>query len=130
MTRPKRRGQNKCDLVLSDRVTGAISYTRFRPAVGQWLKTECALIKVRRLFGVTDVKFDVICAFKRQKIFLCREGRFLFWSSNCRWHNDLPIFSRRARIVNIRATVTPRKGSAWSRVLASASSRSQTCLVK
>src|SRR6266566_5592434 len=44
---------------------------------------------MRRLLGVTDVKFNVICAFERQEIFLRRRGTFLFWSSNCRWHNDI-----------------------------------------
>src|SRR5437867_9255591 len=74
MTRPKRRRQNKRDLVLTDRITGAFSHARFRSAIGHRLKTERALIKVRRLFGVTDMKFDVIRALERQKIFLCRGG--------------------------------------------------------
>src|SRR5438093_10916867 len=94
MTRPKRRRQNKRDLVLPDRITGTFSHARFRSAIGQRLKTERALIKVRRLFGVTDMKFDVIRALERQKIFLCRGGPFRFWSSNCRWHNDLLTLSR------------------------------------
>src|SRR6266481_5028791 len=89
MLRPNRRGQNKRDLVLPHGITGAISHARFRSAVGHGLKTKRALVKMRRLLGVTDVKFDVICPFQRQKIFLRRRGAFLFWSSNCRWHNDL-----------------------------------------
>src|SRR6266480_151651 len=64
---------------------------------------------MRRLFGVTDVKFNVICTFKRQEIFLRRRGSFLFWSSNCRWHNDLLTLSRRVRLLNIRSTTKPRK---------------------
>src|SRR5437867_867958 len=89
MFRPNRRGQNKRDLVLPNHITGAISHARFRSAIGHRLKTQRALVKMRRLLGVTDVKLDVICAFERQEIFLRRWGTFLFWSSNCRWHNDL-----------------------------------------
>src|SRR5262249_30064524 len=109
MFRAKRCGQNKRDLILPDYIAGALSHAGFGSAIGHRLKTERALIKMRRLLGVTDVKLDVICPFKRQKIFLHRWGLFLFWSSNCRWHNDLLNLSRRARSVNIRATVTPRK---------------------
>src|SRR6266478_6166586 len=109
MTRPKRRRQNKRDLVLPDHITGAIPHAGFRSTIGQRLKTERALIKVGRLFGVTDMKFDVICALERQKIFLHRRGIFLFWSSNCRWHDDLLTLSRRARPLNIRSTATGRK---------------------
>src|SRR6184192_3312323 len=86
--------QDKRDLVLPDRVTGAISHAGFGSAVGHRLKTERALIKMRRLFGVTHVKLDVICPFQRQKIFLCGGSFFRFWSSNCRWHNDLLTLSR------------------------------------
>src|SRR5438067_8804513 len=97
MFRANRCGQDKRDLVLPDRVTGAISHAGFWSAVGQWLKTERALIKMRRLLGVAHVKLDVICPFKRQKIFLGRGGPFRFWSSDCRWHNDLLNLSRRVR---------------------------------
>src|SRR5439155_26512730 len=89
-----RRGQNKRDLVLPDQIAGTLSHAGFRSAVGHRLKTQRALVKVRRLLGVTGVKLDVICTFERQKIFLCRRGAFLFWSSNCRWHNDLLTLSR------------------------------------
>src|SRR4030095_8287704 len=89
MLRPKRCSQNECDLVLPDHIAGALSHTGFRSAISHRLKTERTLIKMRRLLGVTDVKFDVICSFERQKIFLHRWGSFLFWSSNCRWHNFL-----------------------------------------
>src|SRR6266403_5886129 len=109
MTRPKRRCQNKRDLVLPDNITGAIPHARFRSTIGQRLKTERALIKVGHLFGVTDMKFDVICALERKKIFLCRRGSFLFRSSNCRWHNDLLTLSRRARPLSIRSTIACRK---------------------
>src|SRR6059058_3809008 len=94
MVRPNRCGQNKRDLVLPDRVTGAISHAGFRSAVGQRLKTERALIKMRRLFGVAHVKLDVICPFERQKIFLYHWSLFGFGNSNCRWHNDLLTLSR------------------------------------
>src|SRR5262249_474738 len=46
-----------------------------------------------RLLGVTDVKLDVICPFKRQKIFLYRPSLFGFGNNNCRWHIDLLILS-------------------------------------
>src|SRR6266568_7223512 len=64
---------------------------------------------MRRLLGVADVKFNVICAFERQEIFLRRRSIFLFWSSNCCWHNDLLTLSRRAHLLNIRSTSTRRK---------------------
>jgi hypothetical protein len=63
MFRANRCGQDKRDLVLSDRVTGAISHAGFGSAIGHRLKTERALIKMRRLLGVTDIKLDVICPF-------------------------------------------------------------------
>src|SRR6266496_3485673 len=109
MLRPNRRRQNKRDLVLSNHITGALPHTGFRSAVRHRLKTERALIKMRRLLGVTDVKLDVIRPFQRQKIFLHRRSPFLFWSSNCRWHNDLLTLSRSARPLNIRSTTTGRK---------------------
>ena len=65
MFRPNWRGQDKLDLILANDVAGAISHTGFRSTVGQRLKTERALIKMRRLFGVTDVKLDVVCPFER-----------------------------------------------------------------
>src|SRR5262245_13611853 len=98
MLRAKRCGQDKRDLILPDHVAGALAHAGLRSAVGYRLKTERALIKMRRLLGVADVKLDVICAFQRQKIFLFRWSLFLFWSSNCRWHNDLLTLSRRARL--------------------------------
>ena len=45
--------------------------------------------KMRGLLCVAYVKLDVIRPFQRQKIFLRHGSCFLFWSSNCRWHNDL-----------------------------------------
>src|SRR5437867_6301878 len=101
MSCSQRRAQNKRDLILLHYVTGAFSHASFRSAIGHRLKTERALIKMRRLLGVTDVKLDVICALKRQEIFSCQWSCFRFWSSNCRWHNDLLNFSRRARLLNI-----------------------------
>src|SRR5207249_9464147 len=117
MTHPKWRCQNKRDLVLPDYVTGAFSHASFRSAIGHRLKTERALIKMRRLLGVTDVKLDVICALKRQEIFSCQWSCFRFWSSNCRWHNDLLNFSRRARLLNIRSTTACRKVAKRSRLV-------------
>src|SRR5439155_16737307 len=87
--RPNWRAQYKRDRVLPDYITGALSHAGFRSVVGYRLKTERALVKVRCLFGIAGVKFNVICALKWQKIFLRCGGSFLFWSSNCRWHNDL-----------------------------------------
>src|SRR5947208_887595 len=87
--RAKRCGQDKRDLILPDHVAGALSHPGFRSAIGHGLKTERALIKMRRLLGVTHVKFNVISALKRQEIFLHCRSSLSFWSSNCRWHNDL-----------------------------------------
>src|SRR3954471_13692750 len=89
MFRTNRCGQDKRDLVLPDCVAGALSYAGLRSAVGQRLKTERTLIKMRRLLGVTDIKFDVICPFQRQKVFPPCRSSLRFWSSNCCWHNDL-----------------------------------------
>src|SRR5215475_12846519 len=91
MFRSKRCGQNKRDLILPNHIADALPHAGFGSAIRHWLKTEGALIKMRSLLGVTDVKLDVICPFKRQKIFLCRRSLFLFWSSNCGWHNNLLI---------------------------------------
>jgi hypothetical protein len=94
MFRPKRCGQDKRDLVLPDGVAGAVSHTGFRPAIRQRLKPERALIEMRRLLGVAHVKLDVICPFEWKKILLCHRSLFLFWCSNCCWHNDLLTLSR------------------------------------
>jgi hypothetical protein len=61
--RAKRCGQNKRNLVLPNHVAGALSDPGFRSAVSHRLKTERALIKMRRLLGVAHVKLDVICPF-------------------------------------------------------------------
>ena len=68
--------RDKRDLVLPNHVTSALSHAGFRSAIGYGLKTERALIKMRSLLGVADVKFDVISPFERQKIFVYRES---FW---------------------------------------------------
>ena len=78
MFRAKRRGQDKRDLVLPNHVAGALSHPGFGSAIRQRLKTERALIKMRRLLGVTDIKFDVIGPFQRQKIFLHSPESFWF----------------------------------------------------
>ena len=65
--RAKRCGQDKRDLVLPDHVAGALSHAGFGSAIGHGLKTERALIKMRRLLGVTDVKLDVISALRAAK---------------------------------------------------------------
>ena len=66
----QRRCQNKRDLILPDDVACAFSHTGFRSAVGHRLKAKRILIEMRRLFGITDVKLDVICSLQWQKIFL------------------------------------------------------------
>ena len=76
--------QNKRELVLANGVARAIFDSGFRSAVGQTLKTEDALVKMRGLFGIADVKFNVIRSFQRQKILLgCRS---FFRSCNGCWH--------------------------------------------
>ena len=77
--RAKRCGQDKRDLVLPDHVAGALSHPGLGSAIGQRLKTERALIKMRRLLGVADVKFYVISALQRQKIFLLPPVWLWFW---------------------------------------------------
>ena len=62
MIRPQRRGQDKGQLVLTDRIARPILHSRFRSWIGKALKTKRGLIKMRRLLGVTDVKLDVIGA--------------------------------------------------------------------
>jgi hypothetical protein len=52
---------------------------------------------MRRLFGVTDIKFDVIGALERQEILLRHRRGFRFWSSNGGCHKLPPkSFARRA----------------------------------
>src|SRR4030095_1712365 len=110
--RMHRRSQNKRQLALSNRITRAIPYSSFRPGLRETLKTNHRLVKMCRLFGVTDVEFDVVSTLKWEKILFGRRDGFRFWSSNCRWHNDLLTLSRRARRPNIRSTTARRKGSA------------------
>src|SRR5881275_2390217 len=98
MTRPQRRGQDKSQFILTDRVARPILRSRFRSGISETLKTERCLVVMRRLLGVTDIKLDVIGALKRKKILFSRWSRFCFWSSNCRWHNDLLTLSRSARL--------------------------------
>src|SRR5205085_2569024 len=92
VVRPKGRGQDKRQLVLANGVARAIFDTRFRSAVGQTLETEYTLVEVRGLFGVANIKFNVVRAFERQKILLGRRSTFLLWSSNCRCHKLPPRF--------------------------------------
>src|SRR5438445_12587582 len=100
MIRSQRCGQDERQLILTNRVADSILGSRFRPGIGEALKTKRRLIEMCRLFGVTDIKFDVISPLQRQKILLRRWSRFGFWSSNCRWHNDLLTFSRSTRLPN------------------------------
>src|SRR5438094_7874450 len=53
---------------------------------------------MRRLFGVPDVKLDVISALEREKILFRWRSRFRFWSNDRCWHNDLLTLSRSARL--------------------------------
>src|SRR5439155_2318444 len=84
--------QNKRQIVLSNSVTAAILNARLGTGVSQTLETERALVEMRRLLGVANIKFNVIRALERQKIFLCRWRTFLFWSSNCGCHKLPPRF--------------------------------------
>src|SRR5947199_10831797 len=78
MIRSQRRGQDERQSILTNRVADSILGSRFRPGIAEALKTKRRLIEMCRLFGVTDIKFDVICTVKRQKIlFRCR-SRFGF----------------------------------------------------
>ncbi len=84
IVRLERRGENKCQFVLANGVARSIFRSRFRPGIGERLKTKSRFVKVRRLFGVADIEFDVIGSLKRKKIrFGCGS---LFRSCNCRWH--------------------------------------------
>src|SRR5207253_3944744 len=90
MIRSQRCGQDERQLILTNRVADSILGSRFRPGIGETLKTKRRLIEMCRLFGVTDIKLDIISPLQRQKIlFRCR-SRFGFWSSNCRWHISPP----------------------------------------
>src|SRR5205809_7966295 len=85
MTRPKRRRQNKRDLVLPGHITGAISHTGFRSAVGQRLKTERALIKVRRLLAFFCSNLMGTLSLVRQEFILNLRGALLCCASNGLW---------------------------------------------
>src|SRR5207253_7175064 len=87
MIRSQRCGQDERQLILTNCVADSILGSRFRPGIGKALKTKRRLVEMRSLFGVTDIKLDVISPLQRQKIHL-RRWSFL-WSSNCCWHNDL-----------------------------------------
>src|SRR5947208_13711393 len=90
MIRSQRRAQDERQSILTNRVADSILGSRVRPGIGKALKTKRRLIEMCRLFGVTDIKFDIISPLQRQEILL-RRWSFL-WSSNCCWHNDLRIF--------------------------------------
>src|SRR5579885_1785020 len=97
-----RRGQHKSNLVLSQRVTCPVSRASLRAAIGERLKTKRGLVEMSSLFGVADIKLNVIRAVQRQKIRLHRRNRFSLWSSNCCWHDDLLNLWRRARLSNYK----------------------------
>ena len=71
--------RDKRDLILPHHVTGALSHPGFGSAIGHRLKTERALIKMRRLLGVTDVKLDVIRALPAAKNLPVSPESFWFW---------------------------------------------------
>src|SRR5260370_11182441 len=87
--RPDGSSQEQGQLVLPNRIAGAIFRPGFRSGISQALKPERSLVEMRRLLGVPDIKLDVVSSLERQKIFIGCWSRFRFWSSNCRWHNDL-----------------------------------------
>src|SRR5437763_10488304 len=82
-------GQEQGQLILSNRIAGAIFHPGLRPGIRQALKSERGFVEMRRLLGVPDIKLDVIRALQGQEIFLGYRCFFSSWSSNCRWHNDL-----------------------------------------
>ncbi len=81
---PQRGGKNEGELVLSNDVARSIFRSRFRSRIGEALKTERCLVKMRRLLGIADIELDVIGALERKKISF--GGRSCFRSGNCRWH--------------------------------------------
>src|SRR4029077_14211441 len=82
ITRPDRSSYYKRQIVLANRVARPIFDPRLRSGISETLKSKGGPVKMRRLFGVSDVKLDIIGAFERKKI---RFGRgSTFWSSNCR----------------------------------------------
>src|SRR5438046_7949753 len=91
MIRSQRRGQDERQSILTNRVADSILGSRFRPGIGEALKTKRRLIEMCRLFGVTDIKFDVICTVKRQKILFSCRSSFGFWCRNCLLYNALLI---------------------------------------
>src|SRR5205807_7668052 len=58
IVRQKRRGPNKRQLILSNGVTGAIFDSGLWATIGQTLKAEGAVVEMRRLLRVPDIKFD------------------------------------------------------------------------
>src|SRR5438046_10762542 len=52
MTRPQRRGQDKSQFILTDRIARPILRSRLRSAISETLKTKRGLVVMRRLFCV------------------------------------------------------------------------------
>ena len=71
-----RSRQDKGEFVLANDVARLFFHSGFRPGIGEALKAKRRLIEMRRLFGVADVKLDVIGSFERKKILLGCRG---FW---------------------------------------------------
>lgn len=68
MIRIKRRGQDKADLVLFQHVGSPVADAGFRPLVSGEFETEGGLVIMCCLFGIADIKFDMIGAFDWKSI--------------------------------------------------------------
>ena len=68
VVRPERRGEDEGQFVLPDDVTGPVFDACLRPGIGEALKAERRLVKMRGLLGIADVELHVIGPLQRQKI--------------------------------------------------------------
>lgn len=65
------RGKNETNLSLLQDISGPVPESR----IGERLKTKCRLVENGGLFGIFDIKFDIVGAIYGQEIVLC--GCFL-----------------------------------------------------
>src|SRR5436305_11284080 len=91
VVRPKRGGEKKRQLVLAHRIADAITHARFRSRIGEALESEGGLVIMRCLFGIADIKFDVIGPFERQKIRLRLRCFFRLRGFECRGCHKLVL---------------------------------------
>src|SRR5580658_2155034 len=64
-----RRGQNEIRLALAHGIRSALTLARFQSAVGNLRKAEPLAVKVGCLPGVANEEFDVVDAFKLERVF-------------------------------------------------------------